>query len=76
MDGLDALAAAKVPVYFVLGAKDDIVPVAQHADVLEARYKALGGTVKRWVKPDAGHHPHGLDPEEPLVNAVLDAAKQ
>lgn len=75
VDGLEALAAAKVPVLFVLGAKDDVVPIAQHADVLEARYKALGGTVTRWVKPDAGHHPHGLDPVDPLVNAVLAASK-
>lgn len=74
VDGLEALAAAKVPVFLVLGAKDDIVPIAEHADVLEARYKALGGPVRRWVKPDAGHHPHGLQPVEPLVEAVLAAA--
>jgi pimeloyl-ACP methyl ester carboxylesterase len=75
IDGLDELAAAKVPVFFVLGAKDDIVPIAKHADVLEARYKALGGPVTRWVKPDAGHHPHGLNPVQPLVEAVLKAAR-
>lgn len=75
IDGLEALAAAKVPVFLVLGMKDDVVPVAQHADVLEARYKALGGSVTRWEKPDAGHHPHGLDPVAPLVKAVLAAAK-
>lgn len=75
IDGLEGLAAAKVPVFFVLGMKDDIVPPKQHADVLEARYKALGGPVTRWEKPDAGHHPHGLDPVQPLVDAVLAAAK-
>jgi pimeloyl-ACP methyl ester carboxylesterase len=71
VDGLEALAAAKVPVFLVLGMKDDIVPVKQHADVLEARYKALGGSVTRWEKPEAGHHPHGLEPVTPLVDAVL-----
>jgi pimeloyl-ACP methyl ester carboxylesterase len=75
IDGLEALAAAKVPVFLVLGAKDDIVPIAQHADVLEARYKALGGSVRRWVKPNDGHHPHGLHPVDPLVEAVLAVAK-
>ena len=75
VDGLEALAAAKVPVFLVLGMKDDVVPVAQHADVLEARYKALGGSVTRWEKPDAGHHPHGLDPVMPLVEAILATAR-
>jgi pimeloyl-ACP methyl ester carboxylesterase len=74
IDGLEGLAAAKVPVFFVLGAKDDICPMAKHADVFEARYKALGGTVTRWVKPNDGHHPHGLHPVGPLVEAVLTAA--
>lgn len=75
IDGLDALAAEKVPVFFVLGAKDEIVPIAKHADVLEARYKALNGPVTRWVKADAGHHPHGLNPVQPLVDAVLKSAR-
>jgi len=75
IDGLEALAAAKVPVFLVLGVKDDVVPITQHADVLEARYKALGGSVTRWEKPEAGHHPHGLHPVAPLVDAVLKAAR-
>ena len=75
IDGLEGLAAAKVPVFFVLGMKDDIVPPKAHADVLEARYRTLGGSVRRWEKPEAGHHPHGLDPVEPLVEAVLATAK-
>jgi pimeloyl-ACP methyl ester carboxylesterase len=75
IDGLEALAKAKVPVFFVLGAKDDVVPITKHADVFEARYKALGGPVRRWVKPNDGHHPHGLHPVDPLVEAVLEVAK-
>ncbi|MHB1078531.1 MAG: alpha/beta hydrolase [Prosthecobacter sp.] len=75
IDGLEALAAAKVPVFLVLGMKDDVVPATQHADVLETRYKALGGSVTRWEKPEEGHHPHGLHPVAPLVDAVLEAAR-
>lgn len=75
IDGLEPLALAKVPVFLVLGAKDEIVLLSQNADVLETRYKALGGSVTRWVKPEGKHHPHGLDPVKPLVDAVLAVAK-
>ncbi len=71
IDSLDPLARARVPVFLVLGAKDNVVPLVENADVLEKNYKALGGYVRRWVKPEGNHHPHGLDPPDELVNAVL-----
>ena len=74
-DALEPLAKAGVPVFLVLGAKDDVVPIAENADILERNYKALGGSVRRWVKPNANHHPHGLHPPDELVTAVLAAAK-
>lgn len=75
IDGLEPLAKAGVPVFLVLGAKDVVVPLAENADILEQRYKALGGSVRRWDKPDGGHHPHGLHPPDELVQAVLLASQ-
>lgn len=71
IDKLEDLAAAKVPVFLVLGAKDDVVPIANNALVLEKLYRALGGSVTKWIKPEDGHHPHGLHPVTPLVEAVV-----
>ena len=72
IDGLELLAKAKVPLFFVLGEADAVVPIKDNALVLIERYQALGGTVTTWKKPSLGHHPHGLDPVTPLVNALLE----
>ena len=71
IDGLEPLAKAKVPLFFVLGEKDETVSIEKNALLLTERYQALGGQVKIWKKPDSGHHPHGLDPVDPLLNALL-----
>ena len=73
IDGLEPLAKAKVPLFFVLGEDDETVPIAENALLLTERYRALGGEVKIWKKPNSGHHPHGLDPVDPLLNALLKA---
>lgn len=38
--------------------------------VIEQRYKALGGTITVFHKPDCGHHPHGLDDPKPVVELI------
>jgi pimeloyl-ACP methyl ester carboxylesterase len=71
---LKPIAAAKIPVFLVLGEADKVVPVAENADPLAATYKNLGGPVRVWRKPGLGHHPHGLDPVAPLLEAILASA--
>lgn len=46
VDRLPVLAAAKIPLIFVVGDADDVVPAAENAEVMEQRYKALGGVVR------------------------------
>ncbi|MDQ8192225.1 alpha/beta hydrolase family protein [Roseibacillus persicicus] len=72
IDGLEELAAAKVPLFFVLGEADEVVPIEENALILSKRYQALKGSVTIWRKPGQGHHPHGLSPVEPLVKALLE----
>ncbi|MEP4079819.1 alpha/beta hydrolase family protein [Haloferula sp.] len=74
IDGLEPLAKAKVPVALVLGLKDDVVPPAQNGLLLAERYRKLGGPVKVWEKPEAGHHPHGLNPPDELRQFLMKAA--
>jgi len=72
---LKPIAEKKIPVFLVLGEADKVVPVAENADPLAAAYKELGGPVKVWRKPGLGHHPHGLNPVEPLLEAILKTAE-
>ncbi len=71
---LGPIAAARVPLLLVLGTADDVVPPAENGEPLAQRYAELGGPVQVWRKPGAGHHPHGLDPVDPLLRHVLRAA--
>lgn len=73
VNGLEPLAKAGVPLFFVIGADDDIVKHAENADVITERYRKMGGGVQRWVKPGMGHHPHGLSPVFPLLRGLLKA---
>ncbi len=68
---LKPIADKKTPVFLVLGEADKVVPVAENADPLATTYEKLGGPVKVWRKPGLGHHPHGLNPVEPLLEAIL-----
>lgn len=73
VDRLAPIAAARVPLLLVLGTADDVVPPAENGELLAERHRALGGPVELWRKPGLGHHPHGLDPVDPLLRHVLRA---
>lgn len=74
VDRLEPLAAAKVPVALVVGTADQVVPPAANAERVAARYAKLGGPVRMWRKPGAGHHPHGLHPPAELRQFLIAAA--
>jgi len=71
IDELEPLAKAKVPILHVIGAADEVVPVSENTDVVESRYKKLGGTIEVIRKPGGLHHPHSLDDPTPIVDFVL-----
>jgi len=70
VDILAPLAKAGIPLIHVVGDADDVVPVEENSALIEARYKALGGTISVFHKPGVGHHPHGLDDPSPLVQLI------
>ncbi len=71
IDNLAPLAAAKIPLIHVVGDIDDVVPVDENTAIIERRYRELGGQIKVLHKPNVGHHPHGLDDPQPLVDFIL-----
>jgi len=72
-DELDVLSKVNVPVFLVLGKKDDVVPLEENSYILAKRYTKLGGAINVWEKPNGGHHPHGLHPVFPLLRHLLHA---
>ena len=71
VDNLGLLANAGIPLIHVVGDVDDVVPVRENTSTVEQRYKELGGEIHVLHKPHVGHHPHGLDDPQPLVDFIL-----
>ncbi|MFZ2658387.1 MAG: hypothetical protein WAX69_25870 [Victivallales bacterium] len=70
IDNLAVLAKAGIPLVHTAGTDDDVVPVDENTDIVDKRYKKLGGLIKVFRHP-GGHHPHGLDNPEPLIDFIL-----
>lgn len=75
VDNLEPLAKAGIPIIHVVGQADKTVPVEENTDIVEHRYKALGGTIKVIRKPGVDHHPHSLENPEPIVQFILGHAR-
>jgi len=71
IDNLEPLAKAHIPIIHVVGQADTTVPVSENTDIVEARYKALGGTIEVIRKPGVEHHPHSLADPKPIVDFIL-----
>ena len=71
VDNLAPLARASVPLLHVVGAADQVVPVAENTSIVEARYRKLGGSIRVISKPGCGHHPHSLKDPAPIVEFIL-----
>jgi lysophospholipase L1-like esterase len=75
LDNLAPLAKAAIPIIHVVGQADTDVPVVDNTDIVEKRYKELGGTIEVIRKPGVGHHPHSLANPEPIVNFIMSHQK-
>lgn len=70
IDNLKPLADAHIPIVAVVGDADTTVPYDENTKIAEARYAALGGTMKVIVKPGGDHHPHSLPDPQPIVDFI------
>ncbi|HEX8278732.1 MAG TPA: alpha/beta hydrolase, partial [Segetibacter sp.] len=73
IDNLEPLAKAKIPILCIYGETDDVVPPAENINIVEERYKKLGGEIKIIAKPNNGHHPHSLKDPTPIVEFITKA---
>ena len=71
IDQLAPLAKAGIPILHIVGDADKVVPVEENSDIIEQRYKALGGNIQVIHKPGVGHHPHSLKDPKPIVDFFL-----
>ena len=71
VDALEPLAKAGIAIIHVVGDRDDIVPPAENALVVERRYRQIGGTIEVIHEASKGHHPHGLEDPQPVVDFLL-----
>ncbi|MFN7734117.1 MAG: alpha/beta fold hydrolase [Pirellula sp.] len=71
IDTLETLAQHKIPLIYVVGESDNVVPTEYNSDIAIERYRKLDGVVHVVRKPGVGHHPHGLDDPAPIVAFML-----
>lgn len=76
VDNLAPLAKAHIPILAVVGGADRTVPVSENIDVVEKRYKELGGEITVIRKPGVDHHPHSLKDPAPIVEFALRAVNR
>ncbi len=74
VDNLAPLAKAHIPILAVIGDADEVVPVSENINLVEARYQAVGGKIRVIRKPGGKHHPHSLPNPAPIVDFALLAA--
>jgi len=74
IDRLSPLAKSDVPILHVVGDADKVVPIAENSDIIEKRYKKLGGKIHVIHKPGVGHHPHSLQDPKSIVEFFLNNA--
>ena len=71
IDNLMPLVRSVVPLLHVCGTSDTVVPMPENSDVVEKRYKKLGGKITVIRKPGQDHHPHSLKDPAPIVDFIL-----
>ncbi len=70
IDNMKPLIDNNIPIIIVYGNADNVVAYAENGRVLENYYKENGGIIKTIGKSMKGHHPHGLDDPQIIIDFV------
>lgn len=71
LDHIPQLVAEKIPVVMVAGGSDTTVPFCENGALLQNAYREAGGELEVYLKPNCGHHPHGLSDPAPVIEFIL-----
>lgn len=75
VDNLAPLAQAGIPLLHIAGTIDEIVPIEYNTDIIERRYRELGGNITVIRRLYCGHHPHGHDDTSIAINFIINNCK-
>lgn len=70
LDYLKKLVENYIPAVMVAGADDSITPYCENGVFLERAYREAGVPIEVHMKPGCGHHPHGLEKNEPVLKFI------
>lgn len=71
LDRAEELAKTGIPVIMVAGGADETVPYDENGEPFVKRFRAAGGVIEEYVKPECGHHPHSLQDPTPIVEFLV-----
>lgn len=75
LDHIPDLVAHRIPIVMVVGDQDDIVPYIENGILIEQAYKKAGVPIEVHMKPGCGHHPHGLEKNQPVIDFIMRYSK-
>jgi acetyl esterase/lipase len=64
------LAADRIPIIYVAGEKDEVVPYTENGARMQEQYNRLGGRFKLILRKGEDHHPHGLPDPNDVVRFI------
>lgn len=71
LDKLPVLVENGIPVVLVAGGSDETVPFVENGALLQSAYEKAGLECQVYIKPECGHHPHGLETPDEVVEFIL-----
>lgn len=71
LDLIPKLLANRIPVVMVAGDSDTVTPYQENGLYIQQAYEGTGIDCEVYIKPGCGHHPHGLENPEPVVQFIL-----
>lgn len=65
------IAQAQIPIFCIRNGQDQSVVPEKNIDIFADRLRQAGGLIEILNRPCYGHHPHGLDDPQLLVDFIL-----